>query len=114
MSYLRDGDTAASLTREALHISDEQVRREQAIKEDDLVQRLCSGVYGIHRIELCVEAAREIERLRAQLAEQDRDAERYRWLRDVGDNTWTPLMKRGPAFASNLDAAIDAAMAERA
>ena len=31
---------------------------------DDLVQRLCSGVYGIHRIELCVEAAREIERLR--------------------------------------------------
>ena len=55
----------------------------------------------------------ENARLRAQLAERDRDAERYRWLRDVGDSTWTPLMKRGPSFATNMDAAIDAAMAPK-
>ena len=32
----------------------------------DLVQRLRGGVYGINRIPLCIEAADEIERLRAE------------------------------------------------
>lgn len=42
-----------------------------------------------------------------------KDAERYRWLRDAGDSTWTPLGKRpGVKFAHEIDAAIDAAMKE--
>ena len=35
----------------------------------DIVERLRHGVYGIDRIPLCHEAADEIERLRAELAE---------------------------------------------
>jgi hypothetical protein len=31
---------------------------------DDIVQRLRGGVYGINRIQLCLEAADEIEHLR--------------------------------------------------
>jgi hypothetical protein len=49
----------------------------------------------------CVAAERE----RGQ-----KDAERYRWLRDVGDKTWEPLcarMCRGPI---SVDQDIDAAM----
>ena len=43
------------------------------------------------------------------------DAARYRWLRDVGDSTWTPLQMRfvrGGLPANRVDAAIDAAMKE--
>lgn len=40
-----------------------------------------------------------------------RDAARYRWLRDVGDATWTALSERMPHY--NIDRAIDAAMAAR-
>ena len=58
----------------------------------------------------------EVERLRAELAEAKRDAERYRWLRrprigwDVlhqkdEDSRWMDLC------GQNLDAEIDAAMA---
>ena len=39
------------------------------------------------------------------------DARRYRWLRDVGDATWTALIKRMPYY--NIDKAIDDAMAAR-
>lgn len=83
MSYLRDGDTAASLTREALHISDEQVRREQAIKEDDLVQRLRNPNRGWHPDQ--TEAADEIERLSAHLAESAAEVQKW-YLR--ADKTW--------------------------
>jgi hypothetical protein len=50
-----------------------------------------------------LEAAAEIERLRA-------DAARYRWLRDKGDSTWKPMANRVPEGAAGIDAAIDAAM----
>ena len=39
------------------------------------------------------------------------DAERYRWLRDVGDATWTPLANRRRVnFTHEIDGYIDAAM----
>jgi len=50
--------------------------------------------------------------LRMLTAERDalkKDAERYRWLRDVGDANWLPIAKRG-ITAKECDAAIDAAL----
>jgi len=61
--------------------------------------------HAIVRRELAERNA-EIERLRA-------DAERYRWLRDVGDETWTPFSKRTGYSADEADAAIDAAIKEQ-
>lgn len=46
----------------------------------------------------------------AQLAEAKRDAERYRWLRDIGDATWRPFAIRAGYSAGQADAAIDEAM----
>lgn len=47
-----------------------------------------------------------------ELAELRKDAERYRWLRDVGDETWVPMGKRpGVNFTHEIDQAIDAAIA---
>lgn len=86
-------------------------------RQQALIEGGCRGGFGTRELDDFIpgwrERVSEIVKLRAQLAERDRDAERYRWLRDVGDNTWTPLMKRGPAFAVNMDAAIDAAMRDR-
>lgn len=47
---------------------------------------------------------------RAKLAMQ-RDAERYRWLRDIGDDTWTALAKRYLGINSALiDSMVDVAI----
>ena len=43
---------------------------------------------------------------------QERDAERYRWLRDTGDATWRPFAVREGYSAKQADAAIDTAMRE--
>ena len=51
-------------------------------KGRSLVSRLRGGVYGINRIRLCAEAADRIEYLENRLAERDKDAERYRWIRE--------------------------------
>lgn len=70
---------------------------------------------------ICEAAAKEIERLRAELAAAKRDAERYRWLRgDCPDHSirWTQWEVRtwlAPQWTSDLrfthlDVAIDAAM----
>ncbi len=47
-----------------------------------------------------------------ELAQLRRDAERYRWLRDIGDATWRPFGVRDGCSAAQADAAIDAAIAE--
>lgn len=47
----------------------------------------------------------------AAVAEAGRDAERYRWLRDIGDETWTPFVIHGMQTAKSVDAWIDAAIA---
>lgn len=41
------------------------------------------------------------------------DAERYRWLRDVGDATWRPFALRAGYSAATADAEIDAAIRAR-
>lgn len=46
-----------------------------------------------------------------QLQRMAKDAERYRWLRDVGDATWRPFSRREGYSAEMADKAIDAAMA---
>lgn len=44
--------------------------------------------------------------------EDKKDAKRYRWLRDIGDETWVPMGKRpGIKFSHEIDQAIDAALA---
>ena len=41
------------------------------------------------------------------VSEDRKDAERYRWLRDIGNNTWKSMIKRG-ITATQCDSAIDA------
>ena len=41
------------------------------------------------------------------VSEERKDAERYRWLRDIGNNTWKSMIKRG-ITATQCDSAIDA------
>lgn len=43
----------------------------------------------------------------------ERDAARYRWLRDVGDATWRPFGLREGCSAELADAAIDAAQSTK-
>jgi ABC-type phosphate transport system auxiliary subunit len=51
-----------------------------------------------------------LDSLRAENEELRKDAGRYRWLRDVGDETWIPLGKRpNVRFTHEIDAAIDKA-----
>lgn len=60
------------------------------------------------------EAAGEVERLRMLTCECVRnsaDAARYRWLRDVGDASWSAMAARVTEGAKGIDAAIDAAIA---
>jgi len=55
-----------------------------------------------------------LKKLRAERDEALADAARYRWLRDVGNETWLALGKRpGVRFTHEVDAAIDAAAIER-
>lgn len=54
----------------------------------------------------------ELERLRAEVAALRKDAERYRWLRDIAtDSDWEFISDQ---VADNTDAAIDVAMREQA
>lgn len=76
----------------------------------DIVQRLRDKNRGWHPDQ--ADAADEIERLRAQVAELEKDAKRYQWLRDVGDATWRPFGIREGYSAAAADAAIDAARKE--
>lgn len=55
--------------------------------------------------------AKALRSLAQQVRELTADAERYRWLRDIGDSNWEAFCKR-PGFAVPyvIDARIDAAM----
>jgi hypothetical protein len=48
----------------------------------------------------------------AELEEVRQDAQRYRWLRDVGDATWRPFGLRHGCSATQADQAIDNAIAK--
>ena len=52
-----------------------------------------------------------VERLRAELAEAKRDAERYRWLRISRPLTLSLCLDTATIVAAALDAALDAAIA---
>lgn len=59
------------------------------------------------------EAADEIERLRAQVAELEKDAKRYRWLRDGCCDKDTAASRIAQnEYGMHWDAAIDAARKE--
>ncbi len=50
---------------------------------------------------------------RAELESLRKDAERYRWLRDKGSNTWVPFTGQWKMDAEHCDAAIDNEMASQ-
>ena len=56
---------------------------------------------------MCIEAADLIDRLAARLAEAQKDAERYRWLRDIGSETWVPFQQQWCMSATSCDNAVD-------
>ena len=75
----------------------------------------CATFWQTHHDECPVR--REVESLRAELAEARRDAERYRWLRS-DDCPFSCYEQEGPdnwgwcpTSSRDLDEAIDAAMA---
>lgn len=53
---------------------------------------------------------RNIRSLKAERDALKGDAERYRWLRDIGDETWPPFSKRAGCTGPLIDKAIDAAI----
>ncbi len=57
-------------------------------------------------------AMQDYDELKAKLTAAQEDARRYQWLRDIGDETWNAISKRGIS-ASDCDAAIDRALAQR-
>jgi len=73
-------------------------------------ERLLPGLFGHSPIEDLEAAADELDRLTARVAELEKDAERYRWLRKqgLGDNLAAVIctMQVSP---EQMDAAIDAA-----
>lgn len=73
-------------------------------------EKLFAGAFGHAPIEYLDEAADELDRLTARVAELEKDAERYRWLRKqgLGDNLAAVIctMQVSP---EQMDAAIDAA-----
>jgi len=93
------GDTVADLVREL----EPQIERLRA--ENSRLLGLPTSSESVRAVKL----EQEVDRLRAEVAECKKDAERYRWLRDVGDANWLPIAKRG-ITAKECDAAIDAAL----
>lgn len=81
----------------------------------DILNRLRSGEVlntdtpRIKAYPLMLEAAAEIEGLRAECEALRKDAERYRWLRTHGNAFYNCTVYQGIGAA--VDAAIDAAMA---
>lgn len=65
---------------------------------DDLKQRV---------MDACVHQSPR--QLRMQIHRLWKDAERYRWLRDMGDGTWMPLVKLLGNSSHEIDEAIDQA-----
>jgi hypothetical protein len=48
--------------------------------------------------------------LESRVRELERDAARYRWLRDEGDSTWAPFAKRAGCSGQMIDQVLDAAI----
>lgn len=70
------------------------------------VRQLCADInsYKDTTITNVLKRAESAER---RLAAAEANAKRYRWLRDIGDETWKPFIKRGAIVPTEVDAAID-------
>jgi hypothetical protein len=75
-------------------------RTEQRVRANDVVDTVAE----IHALE------DEREALSERLAEAERDAARYRWLRNTNGQHWDDLLRDG---GNIMDARIDAAMLSR-
>lgn len=58
-------------------------------------------------------AGHQINALQSEVAALRMEAERYRWLRDKGSNTWVPFIGQWKMDAEHCDAAIDNEMANQ-
>lgn len=56
------------------------------------------------------QATARIEELQRRLEAAEKDAARYRWLRDIGHDQWQPMASRVKEGAKGIDAAIDASL----
>jgi len=84
-----------------------EAERDAALQERDLAEHR-QGEAMAERdalLEQLSDARIKVELLRP-------DAERYRWLRDAGNWSWSPLGKRFGIDGGDIDAAINAAMAK--
>ncbi len=99
--------------RRALTLAAEDMRME-SYHVDDIPTCACGEFYGRHHPECPVKRIidahqSELTRLRSQLAEAQRDAERYRWLQKAGDGDWVQCSILTREATDNfIDAAIDA------
>lgn len=85
-----------------------------ATSNEDIVERLRYALdlsYPMRDWRLFKDSLTEVERLRAQIAELQRYAERYRWLRELGVR-YTADALAGSEYnqGDELDEAIDKAM----
>ena len=83
--------------------------RQEITDLQGVIKRLREELYAAMGARGDPEDKREIDRLRAEREALRDDAMRYRWLRDEGDKTWTPMKNRFSEGAKGCDAAIDAA-----
>lgn len=58
-------------------------------------------------------ASKSEQRAEARQAALEKDAARYRWLRDKGSDTWAPFTGKWEMDAQHCDAAIDNEMAKQ-
>lgn len=107
-------DAAAVLEVDSAYRRDAAIMREAA----DEVDRLRHDIE--RHVEIACELATECERLRAELAECKRDAERYRWVRDGGyflieeDRGCGPTWPEAAEVDRLVDEYISAALAKGA
>lgn len=68
---------------------------------------------AVEQLPALIAELRAMRALVPRLRARAQDATRYRWLRDVGDRTWLPLLARDKVKSrKQVDAAIDAAIAK--
>lgn len=117
IALINRNDTSGSM---ALHKACEALRSLATQREADakriaeLTQDRDEWKDAMHAcVELGNTQAARIAELEAQVAAKEKDAARYRWLRDVGDCTWLALSKRPYRQAVyEIDAVVDAAIAQ--
>lgn len=83
----------------------------QRIVTDLKLQLARSEQLAADRLDLLKDNRRAYLDARDRLRQDERDAHRYRWLRDVGNANWRPLGLRHGHSAAQADQKVDNAMA---